>query len=85
VRPLPPFEAAHSDNGLPFVRVGAGRDPLAIFTSGSPDIFYPPAMLREMAQLIPDAQKSICLGVGHGLIELRKKKFEENVLGFIAQ
>ncbi len=85
MRPLPPFEAAHSDNGLPFVRVGAARDPLAVFSSGSLDIFCPPAMLHEMAQLIPDAKMSISPGVGHGLVELRKKKFEENVLGFMAQ
>lgn len=54
-----------------------------LLIGGELDIFYPPAMLHEMVKLIPNAKVSIYPGVGHGLIELRKKRFEEDVLGFL--
>lgn len=54
-----------------------------LIISGELDAFYPPAMLHEMAQLIPDARVSIYPGVGHGLVELRKKQFEEDVLDYL--
>ena len=54
-----------------------------LIIGGELDVFYPPAMLHEMAQLIPDARVSIYPGVGHGLVELRKKQFVEDVLVFL--
>ena len=54
-----------------------------LIIGGELDVFYPPAMLREMAQIIPNARVSIYPGVGHGLVELRKKQFEEDVLEFL--
>lgn len=55
-----------------------------LIIGGELDVFYPPAMLHEMVKLIPDARVSIYPGVGHGLVELRKKQFEKDVLGFLA-
>jgi pimeloyl-ACP methyl ester carboxylesterase len=55
----------------------------ALIIGGKLDVFYPPAMLDEMAQLIPNARLSIYPGVGHGLVELRKKQFEKDVLEFL--
>ena len=54
-----------------------------LIIGGELDVFYPPTMLREMAQLIPDVQVSIYPGVGHGLVELHKKQFVEDVLVFL--
>lgn len=48
MRSLPAYEAALSDGGLPYVRIGEGKDPLVIFTSGSPDMSVPTGfMLRQ--------------------------------------
>jgi pimeloyl-ACP methyl ester carboxylesterase len=57
----------------------------ALIIGGAQDLFYPPAMLREMGGQMPHARVVIYQGVGHGLVEFRKKDFERDVLAFLRE
>ena len=51
---------------------------------GSLDPFFPAPLLRETAELIPNATLRIYEGAGHGLVKMQKRRFENNVLAFLA-
>jgi pimeloyl-ACP methyl ester carboxylesterase len=51
---------------------------------GSADPFFPTPLLRETAALIPDAQLKVYQGAGHGLMKRYKRRFEDDVLAFLA-
>jgi pimeloyl-ACP methyl ester carboxylesterase len=50
---------------------------------GTNDVFFPPALLRETAERIPQATLRLIDGSGHGAYELRKGEFEDAVLAFL--
>jgi pimeloyl-ACP methyl ester carboxylesterase len=56
-----------------------------LILGGAEDLFYPPAMLQEMGEQIPHARVVIYQGVGHGLVEFRKRDFERDVLAFLRE
>jgi pimeloyl-ACP methyl ester carboxylesterase len=56
-----------------------------LILGGAEDVFYPPAMLREMGEQVPHARVVIYQGVGHGLVEFRKEDFERDVLAFLRE
>ena len=51
---------------------------------GSLDPFFPAPLLREAASLIPNATLRIYEGAGHGLVKMQKRRFENDVLAFLA-
>jgi pimeloyl-ACP methyl ester carboxylesterase len=51
---------------------------------GSYDPFFPAPLLHEIADLIPNATLRIYEGAGHGLVKLQKRRFETDVLAFLA-
>ncbi|MBN1316116.1 MAG: alpha/beta hydrolase [Anaerolineales bacterium] len=65
------------------------RDKLAripaptLIVAGEEDVFYPETMLREMNQLAPDSRLVLYPGIGHGILEFRKKEFEQDVSKFL--
>ncbi len=50
---------------------------------GSLDPFFPAPLLRETAELIPNATLRIYEGAGHGLVKMQKCRFENDVLAFL--
>jgi pimeloyl-ACP methyl ester carboxylesterase len=56
-----------------------------LIVGGADDMFYPPEMLREMGEQIPGSQVLIYQGVGHGLLEFRKRDFERDVMRFLQE
>lgn len=54
-----------------------------LLIGGEEDMFYPPEILKEMDKDIPDSKLLIYPLVGHGLIEFRKKDFENDVISFL--
>ncbi len=62
--------------------VGRIKTPTLV-VGGTDDVFFPPALLRETAQAIPDAELQFIDGGGHGAYELRKKEFEQVVTRFL--
>jgi pimeloyl-ACP methyl ester carboxylesterase len=52
---------------------------------GSVDLYFPRPLLQEIADLIPDATLRIYEGAGHGLVKMQKRRFEDDVLAFLAR
>ena len=57
---------------VPTLVLGGGADP-----------YFPAPLLDETAALIPGAQLKIYAGAGHGVVKMRKRQFEDDVLGFL--
>jgi pimeloyl-ACP methyl ester carboxylesterase len=51
--------------------------------AGSRDFFYPDPIVRETAEGIPQATLRLYDGVGHAVAKTHKRKFEDDVLGFL--
>jgi pimeloyl-ACP methyl ester carboxylesterase len=51
---------------------------------GDEDAFYPVEMFRQMDERIPQSKLIVYRGVGHGLLEFRKKEFDRDVLRFLS-
>jgi pimeloyl-ACP methyl ester carboxylesterase len=51
--------------------------------AGTRDFFYPEPILRETAERIPDATLRLYDGVGHPVGKTRKRRFEDDLLGFL--
>jgi pimeloyl-ACP methyl ester carboxylesterase len=51
--------------------------------AGSRDFFYPDPIVRETAQRIPQATLRLYDGVGHAVSKTHKRRFEDDVLGFL--
>jgi len=47
------------------------------------DFFYPEPVLRETAERIPNATLRLYDGVGHPVGKTHKRRFEDDVLGFL--
>lgn len=62
---------------LPTLRVPS------LLIGGSLDPFFPTPLLRETAALIPGAVLNVYEGAGHGLMKWHKRRFENDVLGFL--
>jgi pimeloyl-ACP methyl ester carboxylesterase len=52
--------------------------------SGDLDPFFPASLLHETAALLPNAVLKVYQGAGHGLTKLHKRRFERDVLAFLA-
>lgn len=53
-----------------------------LILGGSMDVFFPAPLLREIADLLPNATLKIYQGAGHGLVKMQKRRFETDVLQF---
>jgi hypothetical protein len=51
---------------------------------GDQDVFYLQEMFVDMYQCIPDSKLILYSGVGHGALEFRKNKFDQDVMRFLA-
>jgi pimeloyl-ACP methyl ester carboxylesterase len=51
--------------------------------AGSRDFFYPDPIVRETAERIPQAKLRLYDGVGHAVSKTHKRRFEDDVLGFM--
>ena len=51
--------------------------------AGSRDFFYPDPIVRETAERIPQATLRLYDGVGHAVSKTHKRRFEDDVLGFL--
>jgi pimeloyl-ACP methyl ester carboxylesterase len=51
--------------------------------AGSRDFFYPDPIVRETAERIPQATLRLYGGVGHAVSKTHKRRFEDDVLGFM--
>ena len=51
--------------------------------AGSRDFFYPDPIIRETAEQIPQATLRLYDGVGHAVSKTHKRRFEDDVLGFV--
>jgi pimeloyl-ACP methyl ester carboxylesterase len=51
--------------------------------AGSRDFFYPEPIVRETAERIPLATLRLYEGVGHAVSKTHKRRFEDDVLGFV--
>jgi pimeloyl-ACP methyl ester carboxylesterase len=51
--------------------------------AGSRDFFYPAPIVRETADRIPQATLRLYEGVGHAVSKTHKRRFEDDVLGFL--
>jgi pimeloyl-ACP methyl ester carboxylesterase len=51
---------------------------------GEIDPFFPVPLLQETAELIPNAMLKVYMGAGHGLTKTHKRRFEDDVLTFLA-
>src|SRR5262245_29070781 len=52
--------------------------------AGDLDPFFPAPLLQETADLIPNAALIVYAGAGHGLTKTHKRRFEDDVLAFLA-
>jgi pimeloyl-ACP methyl ester carboxylesterase len=77
---------------MDFGRLGGGlvrllgkrmmKEPTLVI-AGTRDFFYPEPILRETAERIPDATLRLYDGVGHPVGKTHKRRFENDVLGFL--
>jgi pimeloyl-ACP methyl ester carboxylesterase len=56
-----------------------------LIIGGSDDPFFSEALLRETAGKIPDAELRVYEGVGHGVPKERKRRYEDDALGFLSE
>jgi pimeloyl-ACP methyl ester carboxylesterase len=61
----------------------AGIAAPTLLIAGSRDFFYPDPIVRETAQRIPRATLRLYDGVGHAVGKTNKRRFEDDVLGFM--
>jgi pimeloyl-ACP methyl ester carboxylesterase len=54
-----------------------------LVVAGSRDFFYPDPIVRETAERIPQATLRLYDGVGHAVAKTHKRRFEDDVLGFL--
>jgi pimeloyl-ACP methyl ester carboxylesterase len=54
-----------------------------LVVAGSRDFFYPDPIVRETAERIPQATLRLYDGVGHAVSKTHKRRFEDDVLGFV--
>ena len=47
------------------------------------DFFYPDPIVRETAERIPQATLRLYDGVGHAVSKTHKRRFEDDVMGFV--
>jgi pimeloyl-ACP methyl ester carboxylesterase len=69
--------AHYSDGALSRIQVPT------LVIGGTEDVFFPPALLRETAERIPNAQLRLIHHGSHGAYELQKDEFEDAVLEFL--
>jgi pimeloyl-ACP methyl ester carboxylesterase len=60
-------------------RIGAET----LVVAGSRDFFFPEPIIRETAERIPRATLRLYEGVGHSVGKTHKRRFEDDVLGFL--
>jgi pimeloyl-ACP methyl ester carboxylesterase len=53
------------------------------FIAGRRDFFYPDPIVGETAERIPQATLRLYDGVGHAVSKTHKRRFEDDVLGFL--
>jgi non-heme chloroperoxidase len=51
--------------------------------AGSRDFFFPDPIVRATAEQIPQATLRLYDGVGHAVTKTHKRRFEDDVLGFV--
>jgi pimeloyl-ACP methyl ester carboxylesterase len=56
-----------------------------LIIGGDQDVVYPREILEAIHQRIPDSLLALYRGVGHGVLEFRKKEFDRDVLAFLAK
>jgi pimeloyl-ACP methyl ester carboxylesterase len=61
----------------------AARKRWSSWIAGSRDFFYPDPIVRETAERIPQATLRLYDGVGHAVSKTHKRRFEDDVLGFL--
>ena len=81
----PPAHTAPAPSSpLTFPAVPAARITApTLVIAGSRAFFYPGPIVRETAERIPQASLRLYDGVGHAVSKTHKRRFEDDVLGFL--
>jgi pimeloyl-ACP methyl ester carboxylesterase len=72
-----------ADLGHDATDVLAGIVAPTLVIAGSRGFFYPGPIVRETAERIPQATLRLYDGVGHAVSKTHKRRFEDDVLGFL--